>query len=98
MQLFSSWFDKPDATGNFGHLAIKLQFSVNQSKFYSGSDIFSQATNAVSCKLETDATTNDIAWIEFSVGMAEGREFDLWLLIKSLSPGQNRKGKRFWTG
>lgn len=40
-------------------------------------------------KLEAGETMNEIAQVEFSVGMAEGKEYDLWLLIKSLSPDQN---------
>lgn len=35
------------------------------------------------------------AQVEFSVGMAEGREYELWLLIKSLEPGGNKIGVEF---
>lgn len=35
------------------------------------------------------------AQVEFSVGMPEGREYELWLLIKSLNPGENKIGVEF---
>jgi hypothetical protein len=41
-------------------------------------------------KLEAGETVNEVTQVEFSVGMAEGKEYDLWFLIKSLSPDQNK--------
>jgi len=41
-------------------------------------------------KLEGNMAENDIAQMEFSIGMAEGSEYELWFLIKFTRQGENK--------
>jgi hypothetical protein len=78
-----------DGDGNQVFLSEERTSTIEAEEFaYTYGNVSEQRRKYL--KLEADATSNDIAQLEFSIGMAEGKEFNLWFLIKSLSPEQNR--------